>query len=547
MATSDTSKSTARKTPAKKTTATRSTTRKTTPKTPPMLKSFNPQTGEVMKEIPTVAPGEVADIVAQARKVAPEWGAIPPEGRARILSEVRYRMYELMDDIVDTVAAECGKPRTEALAHDVLPGIFMTYYLEKITAKALKSQKVGRIPGALLGVSSRIDWRPFGVVGCITPWNYPITNSFLAFISPLFAGNAVVIKPSEVTPACGELLREILDPLPAGVATVIQGGGDVGAALVDAPCDKISFVGSPRTGRMICEAAAKHLTPVVMELGGKDAAIVASDANIDVASSGVLWGSFFNAGQTCCSIERVYVVESIAAEFKDELLSKLQKVRQGGADVGSLTFGRQLDIVQDQVKDAVAHGATVLAGGPDNTTPNKNGTLWYAPTVLENVNDEMKVLHEETFGPIVTITTVQDEEEAIRRANEEAVNLTASVWTSSKDKADDMARRVKAGSVGANTHGQLPALPWATWGGVGESGFGRLNGEIGLREFSVPTHVATNRMPKLKNPFWYPYDDATESVARGAIKFLGSKGIGDKLSGLGEVAKNFRTALKNKL
>jgi acyl-CoA reductase-like NAD-dependent aldehyde dehydrogenase len=284
-----------------------------------------------------------------------------------------------------------------------------------------------------------------------------------------------------------------------------------------------------------------------MELGGKDAAIVTADADIDVASSGVLWGSFFNAGQTCCSIERIYVDDSIADEFKDSLLSKLSTVRQGGVDYGSLTFAPQLKIVQDQVTDAVELGATVLAGGPNVGPKNSKGTLWYAPTVLENVNDEMKILNEETFGPVVTITRVRDDEEAIRRANEEAVNLTASVWSSSKSRADAIAKRVKAGSVGTNTHGQLPAVPWAPWGGWGESGYGRLNGDLGLQEFCVPVHVAQNRMPKMKNPLWYPYDDATENLARGVSKLFGARHLGGKLSGLSEVLKNSAAAIKNKL
>ncbi|MFN2593397.1 MAG: aldehyde dehydrogenase family protein, partial [Actinomycetota bacterium] len=329
-------------------------------KSPTTLKSFDPRHGTVLDEIRTVSPGEVADIVAQARKVQPEWAAIPPAGRARMLSQVRHRIYELKDEIVRTVAAECGKPEFEALGHDVLPPLLALTTYEQTAARFLKPRRVSgiskpRLAKMMLSAQSRVEYRPFGVVGCITPWNYPITNCFLAFLPALVAGNAVVIKPSEVTPACGELIRAILDPLPSGVASVIQGGGDVGAALVDAPCDKISFVGSPPTGRKICEAAAKHLTPVVMELGGKDAAIVCEDADIDNASSGILWGSFFNAGQTCCSIERTYVVDSIADRFEDELIGKLGKVRYAtdDAEIGSLTFSRQLDIVSSQVKDAL--------------------------------------------------------------------------------------------------------------------------------------------------------------------------------------------------
>jgi acyl-CoA reductase-like NAD-dependent aldehyde dehydrogenase len=529
-----------------KTTQTRKkTTARRTSKAPVALKSFNPQTGEVMAEIPSASPADMADAVAQARKVAPEWGALPVEARIRQLREVRYRMYELMDEIVDTVAAETGKPKREALLTDVFGPIFIFQQHEKAAARALRTQRIGGALSLLWGVKSTIEWRPFGVVGCITPWNYPIANSFLAITPPLFAGNTIVVKPSEVTPACGELLRKILEPLPAGVATIVQGGGDVGAALVDAPVDKISFVGSPPTGRKICEAAAKHLTPVVMELGGKDAAIVLEDADIDVTSSGLLWGSFFNSGQTCLSVERIYVVDQVADQFKDQLLNKLSQVQQ--EDIGSLTFTKQLEIVQDQVDDAIEKGATLIAGGPDAGPRNENGTLFYAPTIIENVTDEMKVLNEETFGPVVTITRVRDEEEAIRRANEEAVNLTASVWTGSKQRAESVASRLRAGGVTSNEHGTLPGSAWGPWGGYGESGFGRLNGELGIREFAVPVHVSHNLTPKMKKLWWFPYDADMETTWRGLAGVFGERELPAKLGHVKDVLGAFGKSLKSKL
>lgn len=536
-------KKTTRKRATRKTT-TRSAARKATG--PVMLKSFDPRTGEVMKEIPTTAPGEVADIVAGARKVAPEWAAIPPKGRAEILKEVRHKLYERMDDIVETVSRETGKPRSEALAHDVLPVAVMLAYLERAVDKALRPEKVGRLLTPLVGTASHIEWRPFGVVGAITPWNYPITNCFLGFASALFAGNTVVVKPSEVTPACGELVRDLLDPLPAGVATVIQGGGDVGAALVDAPCDKISFIGSPPTGRKICEAAAKHLTPVVMELGGADAAIVCGDVDLDHASSGVLWSSFFNAGQTCCSMERAYVVGPIADEFEGMLLDKIEQVRKGD-DFGSITFGPQLKKVEDHISDAVSRGARIVAGGPDAGWVNSKGTLWYPPTIVTDVNDEMQVLREETFGPVLTLVRVRDEDEAIRRANEDGVNLTASVWTSNRRKARDLASRLRAGSVSVNFHGEVPASPWGPWGGVGESGFGRLNGKPGLREFTVPVHVATSLLPKMKRLWWYPYDEASENALRGISEVLTAPQMSQKIDGAKRVLRNAGSALRAKL
>ena len=528
------------------------TTRKSTRKKSSngSLKSFNPRTGEVMREISTTPVEEVRNVVERARKVQPEWADIAPEGRARILSEVRHRIYELQDRIVETVSAECGKPEAEALAHDVLPPVAMMLGYESIAPAVLKSKKISLLtppvlPKLLGGAVSRIDFKPFGVVGAITPWNYPMTNSFLAFAPALFAGNAVVIKPSEVTPGCGLLLEELLEPLPPGVAQVIHGGGEVGAALVDAPVDKISFIGSPPTGRKICEAAAKHLTPVVMELGGKDAALVCDDADLDLASSGIVWGSFFNAGQTCCSIERVYVTDAVADEFKERMLSKLQSIKQGES-VGSLTFKNQLQIVQSQVEDALKKGARLLAGGPDAGTKNEGGSLWYAPTVLESVNDEMDVMRNETFGPIVTITRVQDEEEAITRSNAEAVNLTASVWTSDVKKADRIAGRLKAGNISINQHGENPGSVWGAWGGFGESGFGRLNGEFGLREFTVPVYVQRSQM-KAKRVWWYPYDESMKTVVRSTIQTFGARTRGERLAGLKGVLTNAGKALKNKL
>ena len=528
------------------------TTRRTTKKSDGqvMLKSFNPRTGEVMREIPANSPAEVADVVANARKVAPEWAAIPPEGRVRLMKEVRHQVYRMQDRLVEAVSAETGKTPYEALAHDVMGSLNLFYTYERLTPRALRPQSFGLfdapfVPKLLAAVKSRVEWQPFGVVGCITPWNYPLTNTFLATLAPLFAGNVVVIKPSEVTPGVGELLKEIFDPLPSGVVSVIQGGGDVGAALVDAPCDKISFIGSPRTGRMICEAAAKHLTPVVMELGGIDAGLVLDDADLDVAAAGTLWGSFFNCGQTCSSLERIYVAESVADEFKELLLSKAARVEQG-EQVGSLTFKPQLGIVDKQVQDAIDKGANVLHGGPDAGIKNEKGSLWYHPTIIENVNEDMSVQSEESFGPIVTISRFADDADAIRRANEEGTNLTASVWSSNMGRADDVARQLRAGAVSINGHGIAAGYAWGPWGGVGESGFGRLNGEIGLREFSVPVHYVTPMNPKLKNNLWYPADEPTENAVRGTIKVLGSPELGERIQGFMEILSNMGKSLKNK-
>jgi acyl-CoA reductase-like NAD-dependent aldehyde dehydrogenase len=500
-----------------------------------------------MNEIGANTPEEVREAVAHARKTAPEWAQLEPAARAAMLALVRHRINERMDELVQVIAAENGKPPTEALAHDVVPSLLTQAYLEWIAPRALRPERVGTFVAPLLGMTSRIEWRPFGVVGCISPWNYPMFLAFMAITPALLAGNTVVLKPSEMTPAVGEAIRDLLSPLPPGVATVVQGGGEVGAALVDAPCDKICFIGSTATGRRIAEAAARHLTPVVMELGGQDTAIVCADADLDRASSGVLWGAFLNAGQTCCAIERAYVVAAVADRFEELLLEKVRRLRQGD-DVGPLTIPRQLETVRRHVADAVDRGATLLAGGADGASPDgKEGGLWHAPTVLGGRTEEMAIFGEETFGPVLPIVRVRDEEDAVRRANEEGFNLTASVWTRDSRRGARLASRVKAGTVVINDHAVTASAPWGLWGGIGDSGYGRLHGRLGVREFTVPVHVATSLLPPLKGLWWFPYDRPTFKAMRSIAEVLSSPSLGRKLAAAGEGAISAIRAIRRKL
>ena len=515
---------------------------------PRKLRSINPRTGEQARDVPVSTKAEVLDAVVAARKVAPEWGALDPRGRAHILKAVRHNIYMHLDEVVDTISLECGKPRAEALSAEVLQAVISWLYLERTAHKHLRSERLGGALGYALGLPTTVHYRPYGVVGAITPWNYPFGLAMAAIAPALFAGNTVVLKPSEITPGVGEVVKSILEPLPPGVATVVQGAGNIGAALVDAPCDKICFIGSPETGRKIAAAAAAHLTPVVMELGGKDAAIVCADADLDLASSGIVWGAFVNAGQTCAAIERIYVVDSVADEFSRLMLDKLGRLRQGSqdSDVGSLTLKKQFDSVERHVSDAVGKGARLLAGGPDAGPHNENGSLWYAPTVIDGVTDEMEAMQRETFGPLVPIIQVQDEEEAVRRANEESFNLTASVWTRNSRRGAALAGRVKAGTVVVNAHGESWGAAWAPWGGIGESGYGRLNGRFGLHEFVYPVTVGRNTTPGLKRLWWYPYDESTAEAFRHSIGALAAPALKDKLGHVPDALNSMRKALKAK-
>ena len=511
---------------------------------PGVLVARNPATGEVLGEVPANSPAEAKEAVEHARKVFPEWAAIDARGRARMLGEVRRRISELIDDIVEAVSSNTGKPRAEALVHDVLPPVMQLAWLEKMAPRYLRPDRPGRLMGMLAGLSSRVEYRPFGVVGAISPWNYPFSLGVQAVASALAAGNTAVLKPSEATPQVGEVLKRVFEPLPAGVLTVVQGAGDVGAALVDAPCDKICFIGSPATGRKIAEAAAKHLTPVVMELGGKDPAIVCADADPDHAAAGIAWGSFLNAGQTCAAIERIYVVDQVADDFERALTTKIGALRRGqDGDLGSLTLERQLEVVKRHVEDALGKGARVLVGGP----AGGDDGLWYAPTVLKDVNLDMAVMREETFGPVVVLTRVRDEDEAVRRANEDGFNLTASVWTKDHRKGVRLAQRIRAGAVLVNEVGAVgDGVPWMPWGGVGESGYGRINGPHGLREFTFPVHVGRKILPG-KSVWWYPYDEPTTEALRATIEMFAARSWGQRLKHIPRIARGMTRAIRAKL
>jgi acyl-CoA reductase-like NAD-dependent aldehyde dehydrogenase len=503
----------------------------------------------MVAEVKAATPHEVQEAVTRARAAQPAWAALGIKGRADALLEVAHRIHARMDDFVSTVSAETGKPEVESLSHDVVPTLLTIRYLGQIAPRTLRTRPVGRVVGPLLGFRSAIEWRPCGVVGCISPWNYPVFLAFISVVPALLAGNTVVLKPSEVTPATGELMREVLAAgLPPDVAGVVLGGGEVGAALVDARCDKICFVGSTATGRKIAAAAAKHLTPCVMELGGQDAAIVCDDADIETASSGVLWGAFLNAGQTCAAIERAYMVESVADRFVDRLLAKLNEVAaQPEPQIGPLCVNRQLETVERHVRDAVERGATVLAGGPDAAHPNQNGSLWYPPTVIEGRSEEMAIFSEETFGPVLPIIRVKDEEEAILRANEEGYNLTASIWSTNRAKARSIGSRVLAGTISINDQAASAGAPWGVWGGVGESGYGRLHGPLGLQEFTVPVHVGTTIFPKMKKAWWYPYDRPTLDTFRAFADLMGSRGLAQRAGALRSLITNGIRSARRKI
>src|SRR5436305_2751603 len=388
---------------------------------------------------------------------------------------------------------------------------------------------------------------PYGVVGIISPWNYPFSLPSIQTLTALATGNAVVLKPSEFTPFSSLELEKLLRAagLNPDLLQVITGDGAAGAALLSSNVQKIVFTGSVATGKRVAQAAAARLLPVVLELGGKDPMIVLEDADIDVASSAAVWGAFMNAGQTCLSVERCYVQEKIYEKFLEKCAEKTNKLRVGsssrvssagegaygpdpGIDLGPIIHERQLSIVQSHVDDAVARGARLLAGGKPLTQLGPN---FFAPTILADVDHSMKIMREETFGPVLPVCSFKTEDEAVALANDSEYGLAACIFTNDRKRGEALARRVQAGTVMVNDVLTCFGISEAPHGGIKASGIGRTHGRFGLEEMVWPKYVDSDRMPRMKKLWWYGYGPAFGQQMGGFIELLFAKGLINRLRG----------------
>jgi acyl-CoA reductase-like NAD-dependent aldehyde dehydrogenase len=494
-----------------------------------LFSSASPADGSALAPVEATQPGAVAEAVARARKAQAGWSERPVRERIAALVQVKKRLLQRAETIGELLHRECGKPVEEAVLAEVLPNADLVDHWVDAIEELLDSAAVELDPLAYPGKQGRIHRCPRGVVALITPWNYPVAIPLRTIVPALLSGNAVVFKPSEVTPRAGALVAELFDGLlPDGLLGLVQGGGEVGAALVDAGVDLVVFTGSVATGKRLAVQCAERLIPVSLELGGKDAAIVLADANIERTARGLVWGAFTNAGQNCASIERVYVERPIADKLIERVVALTRELRPG-IDTGVVTTRRQHELIRRHLDDAILRGAEVLVGGAPDANDD---SLAFPPTVLRVTDEASTCLNEETFGPLMPVVVVESEGDAIARTNASRFALTTSLWTRRQNHAQELARKLKSGVVTINNHGFTAALAQAPWTGTGDSGYGITNSAHALSELTRPRFVLVDRSRGARELWWYPYTPALRAVAFAMAKLRGGAGLLGRLTGL---------------
>src|SRR5437764_2738395 len=501
-----------------------------------MIAVRNPATDEVIGEIACLSAPEINVAVARAAAAQPRWGAMPVSQRLQVLRKFQRLLAQQKDAVASVITREAGKPKVEALSTEILVVLDAVSFLLANVAAFLRPEAV---PHANPVMKLKRGWllrQPYGVVGIISPWNYPFSIPSVQTLAALATGNAVVLKPSELTPFSSLEMQRLLYAagLDRDLLQLITGDGAAGAALVNANIQKVIFTGSVATGQRVAQAAALRLLPVVLELGGKDPMVVLDDADVEVASSGAVWGAFVNAGQACLSVERCYVHRSLYDAFVAACARTAKQLRIGDGmnpevDIGPLIHERQVRNVEAHVEDAVSRGARVLTGG---TRLLDLGTNFYALTVLADVNHEMRIMREETFGPVLPIMAFDTDDAAVRLANDSEYGLAASVWTRNRARGEALARRNHAGTVMVNDTVSCFGISEAPHGGVKASGIGQTHGRLGLEEMVRIKYVDSDRLPGVKKVWWYGYGAAFARQMEGFLDLQFARGLRRRLRGM---------------
>src|ERR1700686_390755 len=499
------------------------------------LASVNPATSEVLRELECAGEGDVQAAVSRAQAAQAAWAELGLRRRIDVLREFQGKLYARKSEIAAAITREAGKPLVEALVTEVLVVLDAARFLIDNAWGLLRDEPV---PHGNLVTKLKSGWlvrEPHGVIGIISPWKHPFSIPATETLAALVAGNAGVLKPSEFTSLVALELESLLHGagVPQDAFQVVMGDGATGAALIHSQIDKLVFTGSVATGKLIAAAAGERLLPVVLELGGKDPMLVLDDADVDVASSAAVWGAFVNAGQACLSVERCYVHRSLYESFAKACAEKTKQLRVGNGmdshtDVGPMIQERQVRIVESHVEDAKARGARVLAGG--RRLPEL-GPNFYAPTVLADVTQEMRIMREETFGPVLPVMACADDNEAVRLANDSEYGLAASVWTRDRKRGERLARRIHAGTVMVNDVISCFGISEAPHGGVKASGVGRTHGRFGLDEMVRVKYLDMDRMPGMKKVWWHGYGESFRRQMEGFLDMQFAQRWGARVRG----------------
>ncbi|MBU6429383.1 MAG: aldehyde dehydrogenase family protein [Cyanobacteria bacterium REEB65] len=486
------------------------------PPVEPTLTIRNPATGEVLGQVPVAGPQEVAIAIGRARSAQQEWRCLSVAERGRRLIPFRKALARHAGRLAEQISHETGKPCHEALLMEVLPLIDLISFYSKRAAWILRPRVV-RLH-LFKHRRSSLHFVPKGVVGILSPWNFPLTIPTGEAVLALLAGNAVVLKPSELTPLIAVAVKRLWDGsgLPADLLQVVTGTAQTGQALVAGGIDHLSFTGSVATGRKVAAACGEQLVTCTLELGGKAPAIVCADADLERTAQALVWGGFANLGQVCASVERVYVARPAYESLLEKIVARVEALRQGDptkeVDLGSMTLDRQLDVVRRQLEDALAKGATVVSGDPSLDGP------FVRPVVLAGVTHGMAVMQEETFGPLLPVMAVDSEDEALELANSSSLGLNAYVFSRNVRRARRLAERIEAGTVMINDVLATYGSPETPWGGVKQSGIGRVHSEFGLLELVAVHHVNYPLFPVPRELWWFPYRKRLSNLTEAMIQ-----------------------------